>query len=112
MFAVLSDARTDPKGMCKPGVALIADPCGAVIARGASADCPVATASIDPELARLSDARRWLAARKPELYASLMASETQSYGDAGPWPYPEHEASARGSVALSFAVVGRKRPMR
>lgn len=112
MFAVLSDARADSKGTCKQGLALIADPCGAVIARGASADCPVATASIDPELARHSDARRWLAARKPELYASLMASETQSSGDAGPWSHPEREACARGSVALSFAVVGRKRPMR
>lgn len=111
MFAVLSDVQADRKGMCRPGVALIADPYGAVIARGERPGCPVATASIDPDLARLCDARRWLAARRPELYASLIASEARPDGDARPWLQPEREAGARGSVAVSFAVVGRRRPV-
>ena len=112
MFAVLSDARAEPRGACKPGEAMIADPCGVVIAQGAHPERPMATASIDPELARHSEARRWLTARRPELYASLIASEAKEGGDARPWPQPEREVCARGSVAVSFAVVGRKRPIR
>jgi predicted amidohydrolase len=112
MFAVLSDAQAARKGACTPGVALIADPRGQVIAQGERPQRPVATASIDPALAQHSDARRWLAARRPELYASLNASEAQPSGDVRPWPQPEREACARGSVAVSFAVVGRRRPLR
>ena len=109
MFAVLSDAQAGPKDTRRPGAALIVDPCGVVIAEGVRPGLPVAKASIDPDLAQRSDARRWLAARKPELYASLVASEAQSYADARPWPQAERGTCARGAVAVSLAVVGRKR---
>jgi predicted amidohydrolase len=117
MFAVLSDSQAEGRGRCKPGVALIADPCGALIAASAPPRRPIAAASIDPEHARQSVARRWLAARRPELYATLIASQAQSEAqpplherdDASPWTYPERAVTARGSVAVSFAVVGRRR---
>ncbi|WP_206958023.1 nitrilase-related carbon-nitrogen hydrolase [Trinickia acidisoli] len=112
MFVVLSDAQAEPKGQWGPGVALIADPGGAVIAESKAPHCPVATAVIDPKLARQSIARHWLAARRPELYASLIAPESEVRGDARPWAVPQREASARGSVAVSFAIVRRRRPLR
>lgn len=72
---------------------------------------PFATAAIDPELARRSLARQWLSARRPELYSSLIALDARDAAGAQRWMTspPSREVQARGSVAVSFAVVGRRR---
>lgn len=111
MFAVLSDMHGEPNDRGGSGVALIADPSGAVIATGAGMQDPFATAAIDPELARRSLARQWLSARRPELYSSLIALDARDAAGAQRWMTspPSREVQARGSVAVSFAVVGRRR---
>lgn len=113
MFAVLSDAPEISMGASEPGAALIADPSGAVLAAGEAAQSPIAAADIDPQCALRSIARRWLNARRPELYGALNGSEAQpSEGARAPaWATPARKAQAGGSIAVSFAVVGRKRSM-
>lgn len=111
MFAVLSDMRGWPNDAGGAGMALIADPSGAVIATGTGMQDPFATAAIDPDLARRSIARQWLGARRPELYSSLIASDARETASAQRWTTsaPSRDVQARGAVAVSFAVVGRRR---
>lgn len=61
-------------------------------------------ADIDPALAEHCAARQSLAARRPDLYAPL-ARETRSY----PLAIDAERATPRGSLPLSFAIVGRNR---
>lgn len=115
MFAVLSDVAQSPKATSRSGAALIAGPSGAVLAAGDAPHSPIATADIDPEAARRSIARRWLNARRPELYSALIASDAHdgeaARAGAAVWAATAREAHGRGSIAVSFAVVGRKRSM-
>ncbi|HTH77075.1 MAG TPA: nitrilase-related carbon-nitrogen hydrolase [Trinickia sp.] len=115
MFAVLSDVAQVPKTTSSSGAAVIAGPSGAVLAAGDTRHASIAIADIDPGTAQSSIARRWLNARRPELYSALISSEAQD-GEAAragtpTWTAATREAHARGSVAVSFAVVGRKRSM-
>lgn len=115
LFAVLSDVRESSRGPNCPGAALIAGPSGAVLASSDASRSPIAAADIDPEHARQSVARRWLSERRPELYSALIASDMQE-GEGGrahapAWAATTREAHARGSIAVSFAVVGRKRSL-
>ncbi|MEJ8799851.1 nitrilase-related carbon-nitrogen hydrolase [Trinickia caryophylli] len=93
----------DAKGPPDLGDSFIADPAGCVLARGAGRCGAVAEAAIDGRLAESSVARRWMTARQPDLYDVLSAVE-------GPTSSVERyagAATAGGSIALSFAVVGR-----
>jgi predicted amidohydrolase len=105
MFVVFSDGTERGEGASRFGAAAIVDPGGAVIAQGGDTEDSVA-ADLNTALVRASMGRRWLDARRPTLYGQLArdADEpvlTTSFGPRG--------ASARGSVAVSVAMVRRQR---
>ncbi|SPB17678.1 carbon-nitrogen hydrolase [Caballeronia novacaledonica] len=87
--------------------ALIAGPDGSVLTRRAAANGGLIVADVKPSLAETSAGRRALSARRPDLYAPLARQ-----GDAYPLRIEPERAMPRGSLPLSFAVVGRHRVMR
>ncbi|MBN3758095.1 nitrilase [Paraburkholderia sp. Tr-20389] len=93
LFVVYSDQRHGA----------IVDPCGHVVAQRAAGEQMI-PAELDPALIGTSPAHRWLATRRPELYARL-AHEARP----GSPSFEPRNASARGAVAVSFAVVRRGR---
>ncbi|WP_240766375.1 nitrilase-related carbon-nitrogen hydrolase [Paraburkholderia flava] len=97
-----SDDRSD-------AAAMIVDPSGHVLATCASHTEGVgAVADVDMTLAGGSRGRRWLAARRPDLYGPL--AQQQQHPSNGRALLPESpRAVAKGAVAVSFAVVGRNR---
>jgi predicted amidohydrolase len=116
MFAVLSDVIDADAGATLPGAAMIVDTYGQVIDE-AGTDHAVAYAELDPALVASSAGRRMFAARRPDLYAVLASEASRRRRGAQPalWagagePAPAaRERAGRGSIALSFAVVGRRR---
>jgi len=62
---------------------------------------------VRPSLAEASAGRKALAARRPDLYEPLARQ-----GNAYPLAIEPERAMPRGSLSLSFAVVGRHRVMR
>ncbi|SAL75218.1 Carbon-nitrogen hydrolase [Caballeronia arvi] len=87
--------------------AMIVGPDGRVLARHASANDGLIVAQVKPSLAEASSARQALAARRPDLYAPLAQR-----GNAYPLVMETERAAPRGSLPLSFAIVGRNRLMR
>jgi predicted amidohydrolase len=87
--------------------ALIAGPDGRVLARRASGNDHLVVADVRPSLAEASAGRKALAARRPDLYEPLARQ-----GNAYPLAIEPERAMPRGSLSLSFAVVGRHRVMR
>ncbi|WP_250512740.1 nitrilase-related carbon-nitrogen hydrolase [Caballeronia sp. INDeC2] len=99
MYIACSHASSDE--------ALIAGPDGRMLARRASANSGLIVADVQPSLAATSAGRRALSARRPELYEPLARQ-----GIAYPLTIEPERATPRGSLPLSFAVVGRHRVMR
>ncbi|KXU92691.1 carbon-nitrogen hydrolase [Caballeronia megalochromosomata] len=87
--------------------ALIAGPDGRVLARHASAKGGLIVAEVKPALAEASIGRKALSARRPDLYEPLARA-----GNAYPLRIEAERAMPRGSLPLSFAMVGRNRVMR
>ena len=56
----------------KPGLAMILDPFGEIIAESTALDDDVVTATLTPEKLELASGRRYLKARRPELYGKLV----------------------------------------
>ncbi len=114
MFAVVSDVIDADADTTLPGVAMIVDTYGQVIDE-ACADHAVAYAELDPALVASSAGRRLLAARRPDLYAVLSGEASRRRRGAQPAqrdgdpPLDARGHAGRGSIALSFAVVGRRR---
>lgn len=106
MFIVFSDGHEASSDQLAEAAALIVDPSGRVLAASnTSGVC--AAAHLDLALIERSRGRQWLAARRPDLYA-LLAQPAADRSRV----YEPQNASARGSVALGFAVVSRHRLMR
>ncbi|MDQ7977936.1 nitrilase-related carbon-nitrogen hydrolase [Paraburkholderia sp. SARCC-3016] len=95
------EADDEARGHC---AAMIVDPHGDVLAD--SIDCHgIASANLDLALANARVVQLWRAARRPSLYRPLTA--TGSHNDDFE-PLPETgQATARGAVPISFAVVRR-----
>jgi len=56
----------------KPGLAMILDPFGEVIAESTALDDDVVIATLTPEKLQIASGRRYLKARRPELYGKLV----------------------------------------
>lgn len=87
--------------------AMIVDPSGHVLA-SCDTEGVGAVADLDMTLAGGSRGRRWLAARRPDLYGPLAQQQQQPSNGRVLLP-DSPRAVAKGAVAVSFAVVGRNR---
>jgi hypothetical protein len=87
--------------------AMILDPCGRILAQGTCDSRKIVSADLDSALIDQSIGRQWLMRRRPSLYAPLAHTSGQAsiIADAP-------RVARAGSVALSFAVVGRDRLLR
>lgn len=86
---------------------MIVGPDGRVLACRASAHDGLIVADVNPSLAEASTGHQALAARRPDLYAPLARR-----GNGYPLTPEPERARPRGSLPLSFAVIGRHRAMR
>lgn len=102
-FVVFSSAGAGIDGRDASSRSFIADPSGCVLASTEQCAGKMAAATLDLRLAEASAGRRWMAERRPDLYDVLSAAQ----GPAASFDSYSGSATARGSVALSFAVVGR-----
>lgn len=110
MFVAFSDGvDVCNEGECATDAAMILDPCGRILADSTSASgaSAIISADLDSGLIDQSVGRKWLMGRRPGLYGPL----TQSVDSTSAMSRTSR-AMAGGSVALSFAVVGRDRLIR
>ena len=71
MFLLFSNGIGPDDDEIRTGNAMILDPYGEIIAESRSADDAMVVADLDASLLEMSSGRRWLRARRPELYGSL-----------------------------------------
>ena len=71
MFLIFSNGVGPDDDEIRTGNAMILDPYGEVIAETSKAGDDMVVANLDASLLPLSSGRRWLTARRPELYGSL-----------------------------------------
>jgi predicted amidohydrolase len=71
MFLLFSNGIGPDDDEIRTGNAMVLDPYGEIIAETRSAGDDMVVADLDASLLPLSSGRRWLRARRPELYASL-----------------------------------------
>ncbi|HEY1952289.1 MAG TPA: nitrilase family protein [Gemmatimonadaceae bacterium] len=71
MFLVFSNGIGPDDDEIRTGNAMVLDPYGEVIAESRSMEDAMVVADLDASLLELSSGRRWLRARRPELYAPL-----------------------------------------
>jgi predicted amidohydrolase len=71
MFLIFSNGIGPDDDEIRTGNAMILDPYGEIIAETRSADDAMVVADLDASLLEMSSGRRWLRARRPELYGSL-----------------------------------------
>ena len=71
MFLLFSNGIRPDDDEIRTGNAMVLDPYGEVIAETRSFDDDMVVADLDASLVPTSSGRRWLRARRPELYASL-----------------------------------------
>jgi len=107
IFAVFSDGLDLRSNEGAPGVGMIVDPCGGILAEStrvddASAEGVIVAASVDPDLIATSAGQQWLRARRPDLYAPLGRADR----DAA--VFEPRGVTSRGSIAVSFAQVSRR----
>ncbi len=72
VYAVFSNAIGVDDDTIKPGLAMIIDPFGEVVAESRSLGDDVVVALLTPEKLEQSSGRRYLRARRPELYGKLV----------------------------------------
>ncbi len=75
IYAVFSNAIGFDYDTIKPGLAMIIDPFGEVLVESHQLDDDVVVGLLTPEKIELSSGRRYLRARRPELYAELVAPQ-------------------------------------
>jgi predicted amidohydrolase len=71
MFLLFSNGIGPDDDEIRTGNAMILDPYGEIIAESRSAGDAMVVANLDASLLETSSGRRWLRARRPELYGSL-----------------------------------------
>jgi predicted amidohydrolase len=71
MFLIFSNGVGVDDDEIRTGNAMILDPYGSVLAETCRAGDDMVVADLDPSLPACSTGRMWMAARRPELYASL-----------------------------------------
>ncbi|HJQ18926.1 MAG TPA: nitrilase-related carbon-nitrogen hydrolase, partial [Gemmatimonadaceae bacterium] len=71
MFLIFSNGIGVDDDEIRTGNAMVLDPYGEIIAESRKAGDDMVVADLDAELLPTSSGRRWLRARRPELYASL-----------------------------------------
>ena len=71
MFLVFSNGIGPDDDEIRTGNAMVLDPYGRIIAETRSSEDAIVTADLDASLLETSSGRRWLRARRPELYDSL-----------------------------------------
>jgi len=72
VYAVFSNAIGVDDDTIKPGLAMIIDPFGEVVVESRALDDDVVVALLTPEKLEQSSGRRYLRARRPELYGKLV----------------------------------------
>lgn len=72
VYAVFSNAIGRDGGTIKPGLAMVLDPHGEVLAESGALGDDVVVALLTPEALEHSSGRRYLRARRPELYGKLV----------------------------------------
>jgi predicted amidohydrolase len=77
MFLVFSNGVGEDNGEVRTGNAMIIDPYGRILTETWSARDRMVVADLDLDLLPLSSGRRWLRARRPELYGVL--TQPRSY---------------------------------
>jgi len=89
------------------GGAAIVDPCGRFIGSAVSEDSAgMLAADLDPTLPGASPGHRWLEARRPDLYVRLAQPGVDELRE-GARTVGVRNATARGGVPVSFAIVRR-----
>jgi predicted amidohydrolase len=71
MFLLFSNGIGPDDDEIRTGNAMVLDPYGEVIAETRSADDAMVVADLDASILPTSSGRRWLRARRPEMYESL-----------------------------------------
>lgn len=71
VYAVFSNAIGKDHDTIKPGLAMILDPFGEIIAESEAVEDDVVVATLTPEKLKLASGQRYLRARRPELYGKL-----------------------------------------
>jgi predicted amidohydrolase len=71
MFLVFSNGIGPDDDEIRTGNAMVLDPYGEIIAESRAAGDAMVVADLDASLLETSSGRRWLRARRPELYDSL-----------------------------------------
>ncbi|MDT0235316.1 nitrilase family protein [Curtobacterium sp. BRB10] len=74
LFVVFSNGIGEDGGEIRTGNSMIIDPYGRIVAETDAAGAAIVTATLDLELLDMSTGRRWIAGRKPALYAPLIVS--------------------------------------
>lgn len=105
MFVVSSEGGETDGRERSGGAGMIVDPYGRVLAASRAADALIA-ADLEMGLIDESAGQQWLMARRPELYGLLTRSGHHATD------FEPRRAASRGAVAISFAQVGRDRPIR
>ena len=72
MFLVFSNGIGEDHGEVRTGNAMILDPYGRVLTETWAASDQMVIADLDLDLLPMSQGRRWLKVRRPELYGSLI----------------------------------------
>ncbi|MGH8781686.1 nitrilase-related carbon-nitrogen hydrolase [Paraburkholderia sp.] len=103
MFVVFADSADG----VDDAMAMIVDPSGHVLATCNAAGAG-AVADLDVTLAGGSRGRRWLSARRPDLYGPLVQQPSNGRALLADSP----RVVAKGAVAVAFAVVSRHRLLR
>ncbi|NKJ49407.1 carbon-nitrogen hydrolase [Burkholderia sp. SG-MS1] len=109
MFVAFSDGADvrNENEQAPAGTAMILDPCGRILAESTGESRTIVSADLNSALIDSSIGRQWLMRRRASLYGPLArtSSEAATVADAP-------RVARAGSVALSFAVVGRGRLIR
>jgi predicted amidohydrolase len=71
MFLLFSNGVGRDDDEVRTGNAMILDPYGEIVAESAAIGNDMVVADLDATIVASSSGRRWLRARRPELYASL-----------------------------------------